>query len=238
VTRVTRYRLPRSSSLFLRGFMGKGKPISEDLRWAIVRMHTLGVSIGRISAYTDVSKRQIYRLINRFLTTGKVLTATQRRKTGRTRHLTTEDVAVCPSYPCILHFLRLPVLARFLGAKLRSLFGRTAAWARRNLWEGCFTFHDMACTETKWLYDGEGTRYHSFTPLRDNVSSLPVSQSNEVLPSAQNSNSKWVCIIDHISWSSSMKARATAGHRIVERHGRLEDNVPYARHSSFGESGA
>ncbi|KAJ7840138.1 Homeodomain-like protein [Mycena leptocephala] len=73
--------------------MGKGKPISEDLRWAIVRMYTLGVSIGRISAYTDVSKRQIYRLINRFLTTGKVLTATQRRKTGRTRHLTTDDVA-------------------------------------------------------------------------------------------------------------------------------------------------
>jgi transposase len=98
--------------------MAKGKPISEDLRWAIVRMNSLGISIEKISVYTDVSKRQIYRLINRFLTTGKVLTATQRKKTGRTRHLTSEDVAVCTSDLRILRILRLPVLARFLGSKL------------------------------------------------------------------------------------------------------------------------
>ncbi|KAJ7659663.1 Homeodomain-like protein [Mycena polygramma] len=73
--------------------MTKGKPISEDLRWTIVRMHSLGISLAKISVYTDVSKRQIYRIINRFLTTGKVLTAAQRKKTGRTRHLTTADVA-------------------------------------------------------------------------------------------------------------------------------------------------
>ncbi|KAJ7643016.1 Homeodomain-like protein [Mycena polygramma] len=73
--------------------MAKGKPISEDLRWTIVRMNTAGVSIATISGYTDISRRQIYRIINRFLTTGKVLTATQRRKTGRTRHLTSTDVS-------------------------------------------------------------------------------------------------------------------------------------------------
>jgi transposase len=73
--------------------MPKGKPISVDLRWAIVRMHGAGVSIKTIAAYTDTSPRQIYRIVNRFLTTGKVLTATQRR-TGRTRHLTSSDVAV------------------------------------------------------------------------------------------------------------------------------------------------
>ncbi|KAJ7907488.1 hypothetical protein B0H13DRAFT_1580727, partial [Mycena leptocephala] len=73
--------------------MAKGKPISEDLRWAIVRMNTLGISIDTIRLYTDVSKRQIYRIINCFLTTGNVLSASQRKKTGRTRHLTTRDVA-------------------------------------------------------------------------------------------------------------------------------------------------
>jgi hypothetical protein len=74
--------------------MAKGRPISEDLRRAIVRMHAVGVSISTISIYTDTSPRQIYCIINRFLTTGKVLTATQRRKTGQTRHLTSDNVSV------------------------------------------------------------------------------------------------------------------------------------------------
>ncbi|KAJ7138028.1 Homeodomain-like protein [Mycena epipterygia] len=71
--------------------MPKGKPISEDLRWAIVRMHALGVKISTICTYTDVSRRQVYRILNRFRTTGKVLTATQRKKTGRARHLSSDD---------------------------------------------------------------------------------------------------------------------------------------------------
>ncbi|KAJ7266435.1 Homeodomain-like protein [Mycena haematopus] len=73
--------------------MAKGRPISQDLRWAIVRMHGAGVSIKAITAYTDISRRQIYRIVNRFMMTGRVLTATQRKKTGRTRHLTSSDVA-------------------------------------------------------------------------------------------------------------------------------------------------
>ncbi|KAJ6462459.1 Homeodomain-like protein [Mycena sanguinolenta] len=72
--------------------MVKGKAISEDLRWSIVRMHCLGIRPDTISKYTDVSTRQIYRIVNRFLTTGNIVTANQRRKTGRTRHLTTQDV--------------------------------------------------------------------------------------------------------------------------------------------------
>jgi hypothetical protein len=43
-------------------------------------MHAGGVSIATISTYTDTSPRQIYCIINRFLMTGKVLTATQQRK--------------------------------------------------------------------------------------------------------------------------------------------------------------
>ncbi|KAK7064443.1 Homeodomain-like protein [Favolaschia claudopus] len=73
--------------------MTKGKPISEDLRWAIVRMHTLGIHVERIAQYTDISKRQVYRVVNYFVTTGNVLPANQRKKTGRTRHLTTQDIA-------------------------------------------------------------------------------------------------------------------------------------------------
>ncbi|KAJ7189220.1 Homeodomain-like protein [Mycena filopes] len=73
--------------------MPKGKPVSEDLRWSVVCMHTVGVSIQSISDYTDVSKRQIYRIVNLFQTTGKVVTASQRKRTGRTRHLTSDDVA-------------------------------------------------------------------------------------------------------------------------------------------------
>jgi transposase-like protein len=56
----------------------KGKAISEDLRWAIVRMYGAKISVGRIEAFTGNSRRQVYRIVNRFLTTGKVLTATQR----------------------------------------------------------------------------------------------------------------------------------------------------------------
>lgn len=36
--------------------MTKGKPISEDLRWTIVRMARL-VDLDAVSMYTDVSRR-------------------------------------------------------------------------------------------------------------------------------------------------------------------------------------
>ncbi|KAJ7108178.1 hypothetical protein C8R44DRAFT_803734 [Mycena epipterygia] len=103
------------SSCSLPPCMPKGKPISEDLRWAIVRMHALGVKISTICTYTDVSRRQVYRILNRFRTTGKVLTATQRKKTGRARHLSSDDVAVhpliLPSY-CTVTFLVLSSICR------------------------------------------------------------------------------------------------------------------------------
>ncbi|KAJ7347840.1 hypothetical protein DFH08DRAFT_699101 [Mycena albidolilacea] len=73
--------------------MTKGRPISEDLRWAIIRMDSLRVPIDKIARYTDISERQVYHIINCFGATGHVLTATQKKKTGRTRHLSTQDVA-------------------------------------------------------------------------------------------------------------------------------------------------
>ncbi|KAJ7210316.1 hypothetical protein B0H12DRAFT_1079714 [Mycena haematopus] len=72
--------------------MPKGKPISVDLRWAIVRMHPL-FSLDKLAAYTGVSSRQIQRIMARFRVSGDVLSATQRKKTGRTRHLTSNEVA-------------------------------------------------------------------------------------------------------------------------------------------------
>jgi hypothetical protein len=83
--------------------MPKGKPISEDLQWAIVRMARL-VKIESISSYTDVSQRQIRRILAFHKATGNVTTAHDRRRRGRRRHLTPEDVAV--SF-ISFHFLKL-----------------------------------------------------------------------------------------------------------------------------------
>ena len=82
--------------------MPKGKPISEDLRWTIVRMARL-VKIESISGYTDVSQRHIRRILALYKTTGNVTTAHDRRRRGRRRHLTPDDVAVSHS----LHVIQL-----------------------------------------------------------------------------------------------------------------------------------
>lgn len=83
--------------------MPKGQPISEDLRWAIVRMTRL-VKIESISSYTDVSQRQIRRILALYKATGNVTTARDRRRRGRRRHLTPEDVAVSYSTLYVLQF--------------------------------------------------------------------------------------------------------------------------------------
>ncbi|KAF7314744.1 DDE family endonuclease [Mycena kentingensis (nom. inval.)] len=71
--------------------MPKGKSISVDLRWAIVRMSPV-LDMRTISAFTNVSKRQIYRILDRFRRTGDV-SKDGRSRAGRTRHLTTMEVA-------------------------------------------------------------------------------------------------------------------------------------------------
>lgn len=72
----------------------KGKEISEDLAWAIIRMAPL-IGVTEIEAYTSVSKRQIYRVLARWRATGEVKAPGNRHVSGRSRHLTPEDVAVC-----------------------------------------------------------------------------------------------------------------------------------------------
>ena len=77
--------------------MTQGKPVSEDLRWAIVRMARL-IDLEAISTYTDVSRRQILRILALFRAMGKVTMVKDRRRIGRRRHLSPDDVAVSPGH--------------------------------------------------------------------------------------------------------------------------------------------
>lgn len=72
----------------------KGKSISEDLAWTIVRMAPL-VGLAEIEAYTSVSKAQIKRILARWHATGSVKASRDSETRGRPRHLTPEDVNVC-----------------------------------------------------------------------------------------------------------------------------------------------
>jgi hypothetical protein len=81
----------------------KGKETSEDLAWAIVRMAPL-LGLKEIEAYTSVSQRQIKCILARWRATGDVKTRRDHDTRGRPRHLTPEDVAVCPEAPSDVHF--------------------------------------------------------------------------------------------------------------------------------------
>ncbi len=73
--------------------MGKGKLILEDLRWAIVRMSLL-LPVDAIAMYTDVSRRQILRILSCYRRTSGVLEPDRGPKTGRKQHLSAEEMAV------------------------------------------------------------------------------------------------------------------------------------------------
>lgn len=73
--------------------MHRGRKISEDLRWAIVRMAPF-IDIDRISVWTGVSRRQITRILSLHRKTGQVVTL-QTELRGRPRELTVTDVQVC-----------------------------------------------------------------------------------------------------------------------------------------------
>ena len=74
--------------------MPQGKRISEDLRWAVVRM-ALIVDIDILATYTNVSPRQIYRIRALFQATGQVTKAIDPQCLGQWGQLTPDDVAVC-----------------------------------------------------------------------------------------------------------------------------------------------
>lgn len=73
--------------------MGKGKEISEDLRWVVVRMASL-LAIETITVYTNISRRQVLRILSCFRRTGQVFEPDRTSKTGRKQHLSEVEVSV------------------------------------------------------------------------------------------------------------------------------------------------
>lgn len=73
--------------------MGKGKEISEDLRWVVVRMASL-LPITTITVYTNISRRQVLRILSCYRRTGSVLEPDRGAKTGRQHHLSDVELAV------------------------------------------------------------------------------------------------------------------------------------------------
>ncbi len=73
--------------------MGKGKEISEDLRWVVVRMASL-LPIETITVYTNISRRQVLRILSCFRRTGQVFEPNRTSKTGRKHHLSDVELAV------------------------------------------------------------------------------------------------------------------------------------------------
>lgn len=73
--------------------MPKGKVISDDLRWTVIRMHERE-DVETISAYTGVSKRQVFRILAQYRTTGSASKVRNVETRGRKRQLTVEDVQV------------------------------------------------------------------------------------------------------------------------------------------------
>ncbi len=74
--------------------MGKGKEISEDLRWVVIRMASL-LPIQTITIYTNISHRQVLRILSCYRRTGQVFELDRTLKTGRKHHLSDVELAVC-----------------------------------------------------------------------------------------------------------------------------------------------
>ncbi len=73
--------------------MVRGKAYSEDLRWVVVRMASI-LPVESISVYTNISQRQILRILSCYRRTGNVLDPDRTVKTGRKHHLTEVELAV------------------------------------------------------------------------------------------------------------------------------------------------
>ncbi|KAF9006819.1 hypothetical protein BDZ89DRAFT_1048643 [Hymenopellis radicata] len=72
--------------------MPRGKKISEDLAWTVVRMRS-DLDEQTISQYAGISIRSIRTIISRWRKTGKVVTEIHFETRGRHRQLTAEEVS-------------------------------------------------------------------------------------------------------------------------------------------------
>jgi hypothetical protein len=136
--------------------MPQGKRVSEDLQWAIVRMAPI-VNIDILATYTNISPRQIHRILALFRATGQVTRAIDPRRLGRRRQLTPDDIAVC--------ILRIkPWLSNesstvstwFAEPYLWWLFGRTQSRAWGDVWYLCFDFFSLESLAAEWIHYEKG----------------------------------------------------------------------------------
>jgi len=100
----------------------KGKQVSDDLSWTIIRMAPL-MSLNDIEAYTSISKRQIQKILARWRVTGDVQPPPTGLPRGRPQHLTAEDVAVSSHLDV---FLVSTISNNFLNSSFKALLRRTA----------------------------------------------------------------------------------------------------------------
>lgn len=96
--------------------MGKGKQISEDLRWVIVRMASV-LTVDTIAVYTNVSRRQILRILSCYRRTGQVLKPDRTLKTGRKHHLSELELTVSETG---LAMLQLADILQFLQNEVKG----------------------------------------------------------------------------------------------------------------------
>ena len=72
----------------------KGKPISEDVGWIMINMSAKGLSASRISDYTMVSVRQVYRILARHELNGRVAARHEVETRGHSHKLLLADLEV------------------------------------------------------------------------------------------------------------------------------------------------
>ncbi len=115
--------------------MVKGKEYSEDLRWVVVRMASI-LSVETIAVYTNISQRQILRILSCYRRTGQVLDPDRTSKTGRKHHLSDVELAVsnhiCLGFACAEW--RREVLAERSERNLRCLSRRVEKGAGERDW--------------------------------------------------------------------------------------------------------
>ena len=134
----------------------KGKSISEDLAWTIVWMVPL-LGLSDIKAYMLVSKAQIKRILARWRATGSVKTPRDCETRGWPRHLTPEDVNICPILSSsFLLTSQTPVYLGHRGQEMWYVPGWTTGESTQQLWSRSILTNGLASIEKEWIQHEEG----------------------------------------------------------------------------------
>lgn len=141
--------------------MVRGKALSHDLRWVIVRMHR-ALTITKIMQYTGLKRRSIERILSIHQKTGGIWPRSYGRRSiaGRNRFLSDDEISVSLSH-FICHYLSKSyhpcvVSHRKSWSYTRHLFG-WASWCIRGWeWGKGGLIDSMAGSTKEGLYDEKG----------------------------------------------------------------------------------